>query len=271
MRIVTLVEDTTKNPDIKAEHGLSLYIETAGHVLLADTGAGGIILDNAKRLGIDLGRVDTVIISHGHYDHAGGLMAYAGEYQGADIYMNKRALGDYYHGERYIGIDKRIAGLPGLVMVENDDRYDIDDELSLFAGISGRRLWPAGNLLLSERIDGKTVQDEFRHEQCLVIRENNKYTLVSGCAHNGVLNILSRFRSIYGVYPDNVISGFHMMKAGAFTEAERAYIYHTAEELNTYDARFITGHCTNNEAYELMKSVMGDKLQHFSSGCEIIL
>ena len=74
MRIVTLIENTPGAPGCAHEHGLSLYIETGHHTLLLDTGATGAFADNAAALGLDLSRVDTVVLSHGHYDHAGGLL-----------------------------------------------------------------------------------------------------------------------------------------------------------------------------------------------------
>ena len=85
MKIITVIEDTCGNPGCVCEHGLSIYVETDRHRLLVDTGATGAILDNARVLGIDLTRVDTVILSHGHYDHAGGILSFAGVNSHAQI------------------------------------------------------------------------------------------------------------------------------------------------------------------------------------------
>ena len=74
MKIVTLMEDTPGKQQCYFEHGLSLYIETRKHRLLFDTGASQKTIENAVKMGIDLTKIDTVIISHGHYDHAGGLL-----------------------------------------------------------------------------------------------------------------------------------------------------------------------------------------------------
>lgn len=112
MRIVTLIENTPGDPRCACEHGLSLYLETHDHRLLMDTGSTGAFADNAEALGIDLTRVDTVVLSHGHYDHAGGLLRFAALNPGAPIYLQAGADGDFYHGDRYIGIDKAITALP---------------------------------------------------------------------------------------------------------------------------------------------------------------
>ena len=181
MKITVLMENTSKDPErLAAEHGLSLYIETEKHRILADTGASDLTWDNAEKLGVDISSVDTVVISHGHYDHAGGLMGFARRNPDADIYMQRSAGGNFCHGDRYIGIDREILLLPRLHLLDRDLR--LDDELAVHTGVTGRRLWPRSNIGLSEIVDGVPVQDRFRHEQFLVIREGGQLVMISGCA-----------------------------------------------------------------------------------------
>ena len=151
-------------------------------------------------------------------------------------------------------------------MISGDRK--IDGEISLFTGIQGRRFWPQSNLGLSMRVGGVDKQDEFAHEQCLVIHGNKKL-LISGCAHNGILNILDRYREIYGGSPDIVISGFHMMKKGGYTDEEKETIRQTAMELKKKDTVFYTGHCTGQNAIGLMKPIMQDKLIQIHCGMEM--
>lgn len=77
MKIVTLVENTAGNEKCIAEHGLSVYIETEKHKLLLDAGQTDAVVKNAEALGVDLSAVDTVILSHGHYDHSGGILPFS--------------------------------------------------------------------------------------------------------------------------------------------------------------------------------------------------
>lgn len=269
MKIVILMEDTQGNKAVQVEHGLSIYVETKEHILLMDTGASSKTWENGNELGIDLKKIDTVVISHGHYDHAGGLISFSEKNSNAKIYIHENAFNEYYHGERYIGMDKDIRNLPNIIKINENE--EIDNELSLITGIKGRRLWPKGNLLLSERINGKNVQDEFSHEQCLLIKSEGKEILISGCAHNGILNILDRYNDIYSKYPDYVISGFHMMKKKNYTSDEVEDIKKTAEELKKMQTVFLTGHCTGQPALDIMKDIMGDQLIQIHSGDEFIL
>lgn len=89
MKIVTLVENICGNDLCGCEHGLSLYVETEHHKLLLDTGASDLFFENAKKLDIDLCQVDTVILSHGHYDHGGGILKFVEINPHATIYMQK--------------------------------------------------------------------------------------------------------------------------------------------------------------------------------------
>ena len=272
MKIINLMEDTAGCSGCLHEHGLSFYIETKKHRLLSDTGATGAFLDNAGRLGVDLKTVDTVILSNGHYDHTGGVLAFAEKNPKARIYLHTLADGDYYNlyhePPKYIGIDRRILALPQLVRVNGD--MEIDGELSLFSGICGARLLSGVNQYLKQKKEGAYVQDTFAHEQCLVITQDDGRTLLSGCAHNGIVNILDRYYAVYGSYPDRVISGFHLMQKTEYTKEDIRIIEETAQELSKMDTVFYTGHCTGQAAFDIMKEIMGEKLFPIHSGARLL-
>ena len=269
MQIITLVENTCGHENCIAEHGLSIYIETEKHKLLLDTGQTDAVVKNAKVLGVDLTAVDSVILSHGHYDHSGGILPFVRINHTAQIIMQKKAAEPHYNGERYIGIDKAILDLSNVRLIDGD--LQLDDELFLFSGITGRRCYPQGNRKLSKIADGEQIPDDFAHEQCLVISQNGKRWLLSGCAHNGILNILDRYREIFGNVPDYVITGFHMMKKdGEHTDDEKAVIMQTAKELVQMNTVFYSGHCTGIPAFEMMKEIMGDQIIALHSGEQVI-
>ena len=165
----------------------------------------------------------------------------------------------------------------------------IDEELALFTNVTGRRLWPNGNLELKKKVGDDFIQDEFDHEQYLVITEKRTRdadsrcpdssgkecdtikVLISGCAHNGILNILEHYHNLYGSYPDAVISGFHMKKKSGYTKEDIATIKETAECLSKLPTIFYTGHCTGEEPFEMMKEIMGEKLHYVYSGSEFTI
>ena len=167
---------------------------------------------------------------------------------------------------RYIGIDREITKLPQVRFTDGD--FVIDDELSLFVMDRCGRL-PFTNVRLKRLENGAYVQDDFRHEQFLVIREKGRTVLMSGCAHNGILNIVGEYNRKYGSDPDVVISGFHLMKKTDYKDYQIREIKDTAEELARHDTLFYTCHCTGIPAYEIMKEIMGDKLRYVHSGDEI--
>jgi 7,8-dihydropterin-6-yl-methyl-4-(beta-D-ribofuranosyl)aminobenzene 5'-phosphate synthase len=278
MRIVNLIENTEGLRGCVYAHGLSFYIETKKHKLLVDLGPSEETLENASKLGIDLGAVDIVILSHGHYDHSGGIIPFSKINSKADIYMQRLATGDYYSdgGERegseryrYIGIDKEIADLSQINLLDGD--HVIDEEVSVFVIDEPVNRRPFTNSRLKEKVDGSYIQDEFRHEQYVVITEGNRKILISGCAHNGILNILGEYERKYGSQPDAVISGFHLMKKSDYTDDEIAEIIDTAKRLKEYRTTFYTCHCTGVTAYESMRCIMGDQLRYVHSGEDVRL
>ena len=270
MKILNLIENTEGIPGCLFEHGLCFYVETEKHRLLMDLGPSASVLENAVRLGVDLKTVDTVILSHGHDDHGGGILPFAKLNPNAKIYLQESAFGEYYAARDYkpdpdyIGLAPEIRALPQVVPVRGS--LKIDEELFLFSGLKGKRDLPVSNGNLRKKEGGRLVPDDFVHEQCLVITERNRHVLFSGCAHNGILNILDRFEELFGGAPDVVISGFHMMKKSAYTEKEQNVICSTAEKLKEYPTMFYTCHCTGLPAYDMMKEIMGGKIAYVHCG-----
>ena len=276
MRIVNLIENTEGESGCAYAHGLSFYIELPGHRLLMDLGPDSAALDNALRLGIDLTKVDTVILSHGHYDHSGGIIPFSKLNDRAAVYMQQSASGEYYadDGEdagdarfRYIGIDKAITALPQVKLISGD--AIIDDGIELFTIKSRSRELPFANRRLLIKQGGGFIRDDFAHEQFLALDDGGRRVLISGCAHNGILSIMDAYRARYGFAPDAVISGFHLMVKREYTADELCEVRQIAKELSRYPSVFYTCHCTGLAAYDEMKSIMGEQLRYVRSGDEI--
>lgn len=269
MRIINLMEDTKGCESCIFEHGLSFYMETEKHKMLLDFGASEATLANAKALNIDLTQVDLAVLSHGHYDHSGGILPFTQINSNAEIYMQKNALGDYYNisiTEKYIGIDKTIANLPQVKLLEGN--LKIDSEIELFTNITGRRFFARGNHILKRKEGENYVEDDFSHEQCAVIHQGEEHILFSGCAHNGILNVLDEYKRLYNSYPTTVISGFHMIQK-EYTQEDTEVIQNIARELSTLPTKFYTGHCTGKTAFDIMKEIMGEQLVELHCGEDV--
>ena len=272
MRIINLIENTEGIDGCVYAHGLSFYIETSGHKLLMDLGPSEDTIKNAAVLGVDLSSVDTVILSHGHYDHSGGIIPFTKINDHALIYMQESAIKDYYADDgkdvlerfRYIGINKEIETLPQVRFLNGD--AVIDDELEIFTIHSRSHELPFTNKRLLVRVGNEYMNDDFNHEHFLVIRQEGKTVLISGCAHNGILNILDAYKDKYGKAPDMVVSGFHLMKKTEYSEKEIEEIKNIAYELKDYPTKFVTCHCTGLAAFDIMKNIMGDRIEYVHSG-----
>ncbi len=277
MKITSLIENTAGAEGCVPLHGLSLYIETERHRVLMDFGPSDDTLRNAECLGVDLRGVDVAVLSHGHYDHSGGLLAFVEMNPKAPIYMQRSAAGENYaydgpeKGHRYIGIDKRIAGLPQIRLLDGDFR--IDDELELFTVKSRRFPLPSTNKRILRKVGEGFVQDDFSHEQCLYVRSGGRSALLSGCAHSGILNIMDAFAEKFGEgrLPDVVVSGFHLMRKSGYAEGDFREQEEIANRLMELPCRFCTCHCTGIEPFERMKAILGERLSYLRTGERIAI
>jgi len=243
MRITALVENTTKT-GLPVEHGLSLFIETDRHKILFDSGQGTLFAENAKRLGVDLSEVDICVLSHGHYDHGGGLKEFTRLNSRANIYMSKYAFGRHHHGaDRYIGLNREWISdedFQKRVIYTSQD-MKIDEQLSIFMPRKDKRI-DMGSAGLDFYDGDRLIPEDFRHEHYLMIEENGRRVLISGCSHQGIINIFEWFK------PDVLVGGFHFMKEEL---GERLAGY--GRIMDGFDVDYYTCHCTGVEQYEFLK------------------
>ena len=262
MKLYTILENTTSRKDLLPEHGLSLYVETGSRKLLFDTGQSGRFWDNADRLGLQLTQVDTVVLSHGHYDHGGGLGRFLECNEKARIFVSAQAFGAYYHGpEKYIGLSPALRDNPRIQAV--DRPLDLGDGLSLIPDIPLR--YPVRSYGLQKRQGGRLVPDDFVHEQYLLLEEGGRRILFSGCSHRGILNIADYFR------PDVLIGGFHFMKLDPDAPDGRRVLEQSARILLDLPCTYYTCHCTGLPQYEFLKTILGDRLHYLSTGSQLNL
>lgn len=272
MKITSIVENTSSK-GFPVEHGLSLFIEKDdGQRLLFDMGQSSLFAKNAKALGLSIADVDVAVVSHGHYDHGGGLSTFLAENYKAKVFIHRDAFLPHYSlretGLRNIGLDTKLQDCDRLVFCEDMTR--ISDGMTLFADVHGNCCTPSGNRLLFG--PNEKENDTFRHEQSLIIEETGKVVLFAGCAHCGIVNIMRKAKEVSEKTPTHVFAGMHLVKSGFSATDEEAFIRSLALELQKYeDTMFYTMHCTGEEQYAKQKSLMGKQIEYLSCGEEISL
>lgn len=271
MKINCLIEDTQTNHQFGSEHGVSFYIETKKHNVLFDVGQSSLFISNAKQFGIDLSKVDTVVISHGHYDHGGGLEDFMRINKKAKIYVQESVFDSFYSMRKpeiytYIGLDHKLIDSNRFIKLKGD--FKIDDQLFIMAEVKGNIFFPNSNHTMYKIIDDQYVLDDFKHEQNLIINENHKVALFAGCGHKGIINIINQSQKLIGQNQlSHVFGGFHLKsRFKAFEESSENIDDIAMIMKNKHIDKYYTGHCTGLAAYDQMKRTLGDRLNQFHPG-----
>lgn len=255
MKIWTLVENTTCRKDLHPEHGLSLYIETENRRILFDMGQSAAFAENAAKMGVDLSAVDTAILSHGHYDHGGGIEQFLRCNDHAPLYISRYAFEPHYNASgKYIGLDSSLQSSGRLAFTE--EKCALGENLTLYSCNRNRRHWEKDPAGLEYLRDGLRCPEDFRHEQYLLVQEGEKRILISGCSHKGICNLTQWF------CPDILIGGFHLKDR----DPDDPDLECIAQTLMGFPTVYYTGHCTGTAQYERLKHIMGDRLRSFSTG-----
>ena len=245
MKITALVENKATG-GLKATHGLSLYIETPNRKLLFDLGPDDTLFKNSAALGLDLATIDTVIISHGHYDHGGALERFLEINHTAKIYVQRKAFQKHYARVLLlnvdVGIDASLKNHPQIILVDGD--FEIDGELRLLTVSDTEKCYSEANdTLFDDR--GK---DGFAHEQSLII-PGEPNVLITGCGHAGIVNIMEKAAQFE---PGVCIGGYHLFNPTTKKTVAPKLLDEIAEELARYDVRFYTCHCTGERAFSYL-------------------
>ena len=269
--ITTLVEDTASDGGLLAEHGLSFWIEYGDKRILFDTGQSDIIIRNAKTLGINLEEVDAIVLSHGHYDHTGGLSYIFDIAPKATIYLHPAATEPKFSrtnsGAKPIGIPylaKKAVQKHRVIWTVTPAR--IFPGMSVTGQVSRINNFEdvGGRFFLDEKYN---KPDSLLDDQALFIESEKGLVVVLGCAHSGVVNTLdyiSNLTSLNKIYA--VIGGMHLLKAS------RIRIANTIEAFKKYEIQKIVPlHCTGPKAIRKLKNAFSDRCSSLSTGGQIIV
>ncbi|MBP3889101.1 MAG: MBL fold metallo-hydrolase [Cellulosilyticum sp.] len=273
MKIIALIENKS-NGNLKAEHGLSVYIEYGGKKYLLDAGTTEAYMENAKKLGIDLGQVDMGVLSHNHFDHAGGFGRFFEMNPQASVYVRDKGSEPCYDKfgfiTHYIGIPKRILKNYGHRFKYISGNYQLADGVWLLPHTTSGLQARGKAAHLARKVDGKIVYDDFAHEQSLVFECAEGLVIFNSCSHGGVDNVI---KEVQAVFPEKkilaMIGGFHLMGLlGAKTMSGKPEdVKALANRVKVLDVKEIhTCHCTGTPAFNILKEELGEQIHYFSTG-----
>jgi 7,8-dihydropterin-6-yl-methyl-4-(beta-D-ribofuranosyl)aminobenzene 5'-phosphate synthase len=267
MKIIPLIEDYCPGRGLRGEHGLAMYIETARAKILFDAGQTDAFIGNAKQLGVELGQIDAFFLSHGHYDHSGGIAAlyasiapvnpplYAGtgysipKFARNESGLSANGIPDSARpplSPRAIEVGTRVEILPGVHALPHVERADGSVPAPRFRLVEGG----------AERLDG------FDDEVSLVFDETDGLVVATGCAHRGIVNIVEAARKAFPGKPvAAVVGGFHLVDA-----PEDAIAAVSDAMARIGPARILCGHCTGPRAYAALYARLPGRVSWLACG-----
>ncbi len=282
--ITTLIENNIDHEKkLSCEHGLSMLIEGNGIRLLMDTGDSGAFYDNAEKLDVSLDNLDAILLSHAHYDHAGGFLRLIRE-KGApkNLYVGKGFFKKSYLTKkdgrvRYIGIrfDKRTLKDLGVGIHEiSEDCFSPFPGVTFHRNFSRVHDWePLNDTFVWQEEEpapcfgGRCMDsmifhpDTFPEETVVTLDTDHGLVLIAGCSHPGIMNIVSTIRERTGKRICGIIGGTHLI------DSDKDRLAKTIEAFRDMDLDFLAvSHCTGEENLPALQEAFGEKFIFNNTG-----
>jgi 7,8-dihydropterin-6-yl-methyl-4-(beta-D-ribofuranosyl)aminobenzene 5'-phosphate synthase len=244
MKIITLIENLVYTQGLAAEHGLSVYIETGNRKILFDTGQSGLFIQNAKTLGIDIEAIDCVVLSHGHYDHTGGLYPFLKANKKAKVYAKRELFTPKFRK------DKTFIGTPVNEELLKDRLVFVNDVTQLDEGVFIMPYIPITHLVdthfdgLLKSVNNELVADDFADELFITLVKNNRISIITACSHRGITNICEAATDHFKLPVKLILGGFHTKNC-----TTEQYIHLTHYLRNLQPKSLGVCHCTGIEKY----------------------
>ncbi len=271
MRITVLVENTGPS-EFKIEHGLSLYIEFNDKKYLLDAGPSDSFFKNAHALSIDLGRVDKAVLSHGHYDHGDGFMVFLNQYKDKVVYGAKNIFDDYYSGSggsvHYIGLSSKLKQMKNRFNTISKNTK-IDEKIYLILDDVSNTKEIGVQKKLYKKVDDVLQPDNFNHELSLVFDTPKGLVICNSCSHAGLESIVDNIKKRLNKPVYAYVGDLHMkstknhIETSSFTEEQIQNLCIFIEKNIQY---VLTGHCTGNVSYDLLKKYLKDRIDFLTTG-----
>lgn len=275
LKITILTENLVRKRNLLAEHGLSLWIEDGTEKKLFDTGQTDVYLHNAKALNIDLTEAHAIVLSHGHYDHGGGLAYFPRDTGWPRIFVNPDAFLSKFEkvkdsSEQYkaIGIPWGIGDLDHLEkhLMFNTSTMQIGENMFICSGIPQTTEFESPSVKLMVKKDDQIMVDDLHDEQILVCQREQSLVVVLGCSHPGIVNCLRFVQQLFpGKKIQTIIGGMHL------ENANEDRLRQTIMFLIQLNANIVLLHCTGQNVIWRMKQDLGERVLIRCTGDEIKL
>ncbi|MCX8110197.1 MAG: MBL fold metallo-hydrolase [Syntrophorhabdaceae bacterium] len=272
LRLTVLCENVVANLAGIGEHGFAVYIETDHGSYLFDTGSGIGILHNADTFQKDLKKIKKVMLSHGHYDHTGGLVQVLSRTGEIDVYCHPAVFDEKYavskeqfkQEKRFIGIPHRqiLLESKGAVFKFSKEFQEVERGMYLTGEVQRKNDYEVGDARLSLKSGEDFVKDPLWDDQALVFSTKKGIVVLLGCAHAGIINTLQHVASrlkIDSFYA--VIGGTHLGLVGheQFDKSMEALKDFKIDKIGL-------SHCTGIEAGFKIKEYFGENSFYASVG-----
>ncbi len=233
---LTVLSENTAGGSFLAEHGLSYFIEVNETRILLDTGHSDVFKVNAQKLGIDLDNViDIVVLSHGHWDHGGGL----GYLKDKKLLTHPMSfIKRFRTGEnKDIGLTLSREELQAKYeLIVSDEHYSITEQVIFLGGIPRLNDFEAKTTPFE---DENRQPDFVPDDSAIVVIQDDQLIVITGCSHSGICNIIEYAKKVTGISNVlGVIGGFHLKHNNLQTQQ-------TVEYLKNQNVQYLyPSHCT---------------------------
>lgn len=268
-KIICVINDEVKEGmDLKAEHGLSFWIELEHHSVLFDSGQSPEVLDhNLKKLGLSPINIDSLVFSHAHDDHTGGVSAIFPERTTIPLIAHSDLFRARYSDKngfyKFIGISMNEADLSHYFYLKlTDEPVEVAPDLWTTGTIVNRpeRMGASKHHLIHN--GGGWHEDPYLDDLSLVLNTPTGNVLICGCCHAGILNTLYHAENKFDGPFIAVVGGTHLATAD---DQYLNFIIETFQERYP-DCKFYLNHCTGKHAIELMQEKFGERVKPFLAG-----